>query len=104
MERSLDGDRDAFGQIVARLALRHRPQPRQGLPPPRRPQTADRLAASRDGPRPPLAQALALQHQALKLGEQYQKLGKADYAQQIWQRGAGLFPDDPALSKLSAPH
>jgi tetratricopeptide (TPR) repeat protein len=33
----------------------------------------------------------------LKLGEQYQKLGRADYARETWQRGAALFPQDPAL-------
>lgn len=33
------------------------------------------------------------------LGEQYRKAGRTDYAQQVWQRGATLFPADPALQK-----
>lgn len=36
------------------------------------------------------------------LGEQYQKAGRADYAQQVWQRGAALFPADSALQKKLA--
>jgi tetratricopeptide (TPR) repeat protein len=31
------------------------------------------------------------------LGDQYQKQGYNDYAQQIWQRGKNLFPEDPLL-------
>jgi tetratricopeptide (TPR) repeat protein len=39
----------------------------------------------------------------VRLGEQYQKNGFADYARQIWQRGLGLFPNDPSLKeKLTA--
>jgi tetratricopeptide (TPR) repeat protein len=33
------------------------------------------------------------------LGEQYQKLGQADYASQVWQHGAALFPNDPKLAE-----
>jgi len=33
----------------------------------------------------------------LRLGEQYEKAGHADYAAQIWQRGASLFPSNPDL-------
>lgn len=33
----------------------------------------------------------------LRLGEQYQKAGYPDYAAQIWQRGAALFPNDAIL-------
>lgn len=33
------------------------------------------------------------------LGEQYQKSGHSEYAQQIWQRGASLFPTNQALQK-----
>lgn len=37
------------------------------------------------------------------LGEQYQKAGYADYAVQVWQRGAALFPNDSDLQeKLAA--
>ena len=42
-------------------------------------------------PRPEFVQSYTL------LGEQYLKAGHADYAQQIWQRGATAFPNDPAL-------
>ena len=38
----------------------------------------------------------------LLLGEQYQKAGRADYARQVWQRGAALFPADDALKKKLA--
>jgi tetratricopeptide (TPR) repeat protein len=31
------------------------------------------------------------------LGEQYEKYGHADYAREVWKRGATLFPNDPAL-------
>jgi tetratricopeptide (TPR) repeat protein len=38
-----------------------------------------------------------------QLGDYYVKLGHADYAQQIWQRGAALFPENQDLrSKLAA--
>ena len=38
------------------------------------------------------------------LGEQYQKNGYAEYATQVWQRGAQLFPGDPRLrDKLTNP-
>ncbi len=37
------------------------------------------------------------------LGDQYQKAGNTDYAKQVWQRGASLFPNDPGLkAKLGA--
>ncbi len=36
-------------------------------------------------------------------GETYQKSGRADYADQVWRRGAALFPNDPMLKqKLAA--
>jgi cytochrome c-type biogenesis protein CcmH/NrfG len=39
------------------------------------------------------------------LGEQYEKAGGADYATQVWQRGAKLFPNDSdLLGKLAAQH
>jgi hypothetical protein len=38
------------------------------------------------------------------LGETYQKSGQADYADQVWRRGATLFPNDPMLQqKLAGP-
>jgi tetratricopeptide (TPR) repeat protein len=36
------------------------------------------------------------------LGKQYQKAGQADAAQQVWQRGAALYPDNPSLQSLLA--
>ena len=37
------------------------------------------------------------------LGEQYRKAGHPDYAAQVWQRGAALFPSDAELrTKLAA--
>ncbi len=36
------------------------------------------------------------------LGEQYRKLGRVYYAQQVWQRGAALFPADLALREKLA--
>ena len=49
-------------------------------------------------PQPQFAQTYAL------LGEQYQKNGYAEYATQVWQRGAQLFPGDPRLrDKLTNP-
>lgn len=36
------------------------------------------------------------------LGDQYQKLGKNDYAQATWQIGAALFPGDATLQKRLA--
>jgi tetratricopeptide (TPR) repeat protein len=37
------------------------------------------------------------------LGEQYRKAGYSDYAAQVWQRGAALFPSDAELrAKLAA--
>jgi tetratricopeptide (TPR) repeat protein len=36
------------------------------------------------------------------LGDQYQKQGYADYAKQIWQRGAGFFPNNPQLQEKLA--
>jgi hypothetical protein len=38
----------------------------------------------------------------LWLGDQYQKSGRSDYAGHVWQRGALLFPSDPALQKKIA--
>jgi hypothetical protein len=35
----------------------------------------------------------------LWLGEQYRKSGRTDYADQVWQRGAALFPSDQALQQ-----
>lgn len=46
-------------------------------------------------PQPQFAQTYAW------MGDAYQKYGYADYAKQIWQRGAGLFPQNQELkSKL----
>ena len=39
----------------------------------------------------------------LWLGEQYQKSGQADYAAQVWQRGAALFPGNEELKSRLAP-
>jgi tetratricopeptide (TPR) repeat protein len=41
----------------------------------------------------------------LWLGDQYQKAGYPDYAAQVWQRGAALFPDNSELRRklVSAP-
>jgi tetratricopeptide (TPR) repeat protein len=36
------------------------------------------------------------------LGKQYQKAGQADAAQQVWQRGAALYPDNSSLQSLLA--
>ena len=36
------------------------------------------------------------------LGETYQKTGRADYADQVWRRGAALFPNDPTLKQKLA--
>ena len=36
------------------------------------------------------------------LGETYQKSGRADYADQVWRRGAALFPNDPMLKQKLA--
>jgi tetratricopeptide (TPR) repeat protein len=38
------------------------------------------------------------------LGEQYQKMGKPDYAAATWQLGATKFPGDPALQKKAVAH
>ncbi len=38
----------------------------------------------------------------LWLGDQYQKAGRADYADQVWQRGVVLFPSDPMLKQKLA--
>ena len=46
-------------------------------------------------PQPEYAQTYVL------LGEQYQKQGYSDYAREIWQRGAALFPNDPRLLEKS---
>jgi hypothetical protein len=37
-----------------------------------------------------------------QLGKQYQKAGQTDAAQQVWQRGAALYPDNSALQSLLA--
>jgi hypothetical protein len=48
-------------------------------------------------PQPHFAQTYA------RLGDEYQKYGHADYAKQVWQRGATLFPEDLELRlKLEA--
>jgi hypothetical protein len=39
----------------------------------------------------------------LQLGDQYQKQGNNDEAQQAWQRGAALFPDNEALKEKVSP-
>ena len=36
------------------------------------------------------------------LGKQYQKAGQTDAAQQVWQRGATLYPDNQSLQNLLA--
>ena len=33
----------------------------------------------------------------LWLGKEYEKAGQAEYAAQVWQRGAALFPDNKEL-------
>ncbi|MFO1514900.1 MAG: hypothetical protein U1F83_18665 [Verrucomicrobiota bacterium] len=33
------------------------------------------------------------------LGETYVKMGRSDYAEQVWRRGAALFPSDPMLQQ-----
>jgi tetratricopeptide (TPR) repeat protein len=38
----------------------------------------------------------------VRLGDQYQKAGYADYARETWQRGAALFPGDAALREKLA--
>ena len=49
-------------------------------------------------PQPHFAQTYA------RLGDEYQKYGHADYARQVWLRGAALFPEDRDLRlKLQAP-
>lgn len=48
-------------------------------------------------PQPHFAQSYAW------LGEQYKKAGQADYAKQVWERGAALFPGDAALKQKLAP-
>ena len=38
------------------------------------------------------------------LGEQYRKSGRSDYADQVWRRGAALYPAEPMLQeKLNTP-
>jgi tetratricopeptide (TPR) repeat protein len=37
------------------------------------------------------------------LGKQYQKAGQTDAAQQVWQRGLALYPDNQSLQGLLAP-
>jgi tetratricopeptide (TPR) repeat protein len=49
-------------------------------------------------PQPQFAQTYVI------LGEQYQKQGYPDYATQVWQRGAALFPNEAKLlEKLNQP-
>jgi len=48
-------------------------------------------------PQPQFARSYVL------LGEQYQKAGNSDSAQQVWQRGAALFPDNTDLENKLAP-
>jgi tetratricopeptide (TPR) repeat protein len=38
------------------------------------------------------------------LGDEYQKLGQPDYAEQTWKLGAAKFPADPTLQKRLGPH
>ena len=38
----------------------------------------------------------------VRLGDQYEKMGHADYALQVWQRGAALFPENDDLQKKLA--
>jgi hypothetical protein len=47
-------------------------------------------------PQPQFAQTYVL------LGDQYQKAGQSDYAQQTWQLGAAQFPSDSTLQKKIA--
>ena len=47
----------------------------------------------KQAPQPQFAQAYDW------LGQEYTKLGQADLAQQTWQRGAELYPDNQALQK-----
>ncbi|RPI91684.1 MAG: hypothetical protein EHM39_14335 [Chloroflexi bacterium] len=50
------------------------------------------------GSQPHFAQTYVL------LGEQYQKQGHADYAKQIWKRGAELYPQDARFAEnLASP-
>jgi tetratricopeptide (TPR) repeat protein len=37
-----------------------------------------------------------------RLGKQYQKAGQMDAAEQVWQRGAALYPDNQSLQSLLA--
>jgi hypothetical protein len=48
-------------------------------------------------PQPQFAQSYAW------LGDQYQKSGYPDYATQVWQRGAALFPGDDGLKRKLTP-
>jgi len=38
------------------------------------------------------------------LGNQYQKMGKSDFAEATWKLGLTKFPNDPALQKKLTPH
>jgi tetratricopeptide (TPR) repeat protein len=65
------------------------------------PEVIQRLASLIDQqetmpPQPQFAQTYVL------LGDQYQKAGQPDYAQQTWQLGAAQFPGDPTLQKKIA--
>lgn len=39
----------------------------------------------------------------VRLGEQYQKSGRNDYARMVWERGGALFPNDEGLQSKLAP-
>jgi tetratricopeptide (TPR) repeat protein len=49
-------------------------------------------------PQPQFAQTYAW------MGDAYEKYGHPEYAQQVWQRGAALFPDNPELKNKLAAH
>ncbi len=40
----------------------------------------------------------------IALGNQYQKMGKTDFAETTWRLGLSKFPNDPTLQKKLAPH
>jgi tetratricopeptide (TPR) repeat protein len=52
----------------------------------------------KEAPQPQFASAY------LWLGQQYVKAGQQDMAQQVWQRGASLYPNDSELQKILAPN
>jgi tetratricopeptide (TPR) repeat protein len=51
----------------------------------------------KEAPQPQFAESYDL------LGQQYAKAGQPDLAQEAWQRGAALYPDNPALQSKLAP-